>query len=195
MYFKWLVWRTFQFFVYLFKHLIKIFISQTQLSLTVFIFSVFPQNQGVWNLHSSYSEVKGSLKTTITFTFLFFPLLWAGEGVLRMSAQVPPGTTLNPDNRFNELEMGRWPSSNSLMPFGSSPHFSLLISFFLNTPSCGISLTKGCVCTSKIQNTLFIVSFDTKNLGLKAFHCIPFFLCQVAPILKCIIALRACKSV
>ena len=153
----------------------------------MFIFKTFPPNRGVWNFHSSYLEVKGNLETTITFKYFpLFTLFWVGEGVLGMSAQVPPGTTLNSDNRFNELEMGWWPSSNSLMPFGSSPHFSLPVNFFPNTPSCGISLTKGCMCTSKIENIPFKGSSD-KNQGLKAFHCIlAFFLCQVAPTLKCI---------
>lgn len=153
----------------------------------MFIFKIFPSNREVRNSHSSYLQIKGSLETTIIFKYFpLFTLLWDGEGVLGMSAQIPPGTTLNSYNRFNEFELGCWPSSNSLMPFGSSHHFSLPVSFFPNTASCGISLTKGCMCTSKIQNTLFKGSSDKKQ-GVKAFHCVPaFFLCRVALILKCI---------
>ena len=153
----------------------------------MFVFKIFPSNWGVINPHSSHLQIKGSLETTIIFKYFpLFTLLWDGEGVLGMSAQVPPGTTLNSDNRFNELEMCCWPSSNSLMLFSSSHHFSLPVSFFPNTAFCGISLTKGCMCTSKIQNTLFKGSSDKKQ-GLKVFRCIPaFFLCWVALILKCI---------
>lgn len=136
----------------------------------MFIFKIFPPNRGVWNFHSSYLEVKGNLETTITFKYFpLFTLLWVEEGVLGMSAQVPPGTTLISDNRFNELEMGWWPSSNSLMPFGSSPHFSLPVSFFPNTPSCGIQLTKGCMCTSKIKKKTLSKAHLTKTRVWKNF--------------------------
>lgn len=162
----------------------------------MFIFKIFPPNRGVWNFHSSYLEVKGNLETTITFKYFpLFTLLWVEEGVLGMSAQVPPGTTLNSDNRFNELEMGWWPSSNSLMPFSSSPHFSLPVSFFPNTPSCGIQLTKGCMCTPKFKKKPFQRLIWQKP-GFERISLHPcFFLMSGCSYSEMYTALRACKSV